>query len=171
MITDFVVITKWRSPWIKWPWILPINDIAVKTLDFIDSSFCQQLEWRNISFQCINMARAKKFSIFTSCFSVDLLESPRGPATIKWIKNSPQIFWLPPLDVTITNDFHYIIEVEQNGQWTMLGVTTEPTFSLMHLNCSKKHKLRVNLSFLSRLSMRYESSSKNVFIFSSRSEI
>ena len=77
--------------------------------------------------------------------SIENLGPPRGPAQVTWVKNTPELSWLPPRDVRISNDFQYVVEVEQNGHWTTIGVTKEEKISLLHLNACKKHKIRVSI--------------------------
>ena len=81
---------------------------------------------------------------YISSCSIDTLGPPRGPAIVKWVKNSLELSWQPPSEVTITNDLQYIIEVEQNyGNWSTLGVSHEPRLLLLHLNAAKTHNFRI----------------------------
>ena len=75
---------------------------------------------------------------------IDILESPRGPTIVKWVKNSLELSWQHPPEVKITNDLQCIIEVKQDhGNWSTFGVTREPKVSLLHLSPSKGHNFRI----------------------------
>ena len=81
---------------------------------------------------------------YISSSFIDTLESPRGPAIVKWVKNSLELSWQPPPEVMSTNDLQYIIDIEQDhGNWSTFGVTREPRMSLLHLDPSRGHNFRI----------------------------
>ena len=108
---------------------------------FTVSSRSKQSEIR--AYHSFQFTKMSCFHYISSSF-LDTLESPRGPAIVKWLKNSLELSWQPPSDIMITNDLQYIIDVEQHhGNWSTLGVTREPRMSLLHLDPSKAHNFRI----------------------------
>ena len=82
-----------------------------------------------------------KVKFFISSFFAETPGPARGPALVQWNKTSLELCWRPPKSKS--NDLEYLVEIEQNGYWSTLGVTQEPQIPLVHLSSTKPYRFKI----------------------------